>query len=608
MRGTAALAELATADLVIEAVFEDLAVKREVFAQLGELTPAETILATNTSSFRVAQLAEVTARPQRVLGLHYFYHPAKNRLVEVVPHAGTSPEVTGRAWQLQERIGKTPIRSADTPGFVVNRFFVPWLNEAVRLLEEEVANLPAIEQLAKEIFGIGMGPFELMNVTGVPIALHAARTLGAELGALYAPSARLQAQVTSGQPWPLAGEPRARDPELVRARLLGLVFLVAAELVEQGVASIEDTDIGARVGLRWPLGPFELMNQVGIEEAARLAGALAERYGVELPRLLREQAARGEPFRFERVRLEVENGIATLWLNRPDALNALDEEMLAQLRERFEQAAAQPQVRAIVLRGRGKAFVAGADVRWFVRLLQAGEIDRIVAFTRKGHELLERMRETDKVVIAVLDGLSLGGGSELALGCDRIVATPRGSLGFPETGIGIYPGLGGTQNLPRRVGRGLARYLIYTGRVLTAEEAFALGLIDRLVPHEQLPAAIEELIAAGKTAEHTGPPHPLSGRWAEAARLFDRPAEELLGGAVGTDDPVLARELERVRTQKAPIALRLASELTELALSNPYREGLRAELERLPQVLGTRDALVGLRSVLERSRPAFTGS
>ncbi len=106
---------LAPAQVVVEAVFEDLAVKREVFARLGEACREDALLATNTSSFRVADVARAVKHPGRVLGLHYFYHPAKNRLVEVVPHAGTDRATLPRAWALQERIGKTPIASAEIP-------------------------------------------------------------------------------------------------------------------------------------------------------------------------------------------------------------------------------------------------------------------------------------------------------------------------------------------------------------------------------------------------------------------------------------------------------------------------------------------------------------
>src|SRR5262249_52222538 len=160
---TADWSKLASADLVIEAVFEDLAIKKDVFARLDQACRADAALATNTSSFYVRDVAAATAHPARVLGLHYFYHPAKNRLVEVVAHDGTDRALLAQVWALQERIGKTPIASRDAPGFVVNRFFVPWLDEAVRIVEEGAASIASVEKAGKDAFGIGMGPFELMN-------------------------------------------------------------------------------------------------------------------------------------------------------------------------------------------------------------------------------------------------------------------------------------------------------------------------------------------------------------------------------------------------------------------------------------------------------------
>ena len=112
------------------------------------------------------------------VGLHYFYHPAKNRLLEVIPHETTSDDTIAKSLLAAKLHGKTSILVKDAPGFAVNRFFVPFLNEAARMLEEGMANIPTIEAAAKQAFRIGMGPFELMNVTGIPIAVHASTTLG----------------------------------------------------------------------------------------------------------------------------------------------------------------------------------------------------------------------------------------------------------------------------------------------------------------------------------------------------------------------------------------------------------------------------------------------
>jgi len=135
---------VADADLVIEAVFEDKQVKSDLFKTLDGICADKTILATNTSSFFVRDFAEQTSRPDRFVGLHYFFHPAKNRLLEVIPSDQTSPETIATSLLAAKLHGKTAILVKDAPGFAVNRFFVPFLNEAARMLEEGVADIPTI--------------------------------------------------------------------------------------------------------------------------------------------------------------------------------------------------------------------------------------------------------------------------------------------------------------------------------------------------------------------------------------------------------------------------------------------------------------------------------
>jgi len=603
--GTADWGRLAEADLVVEAVFEDVAVKRDVFARLDEACRADAVLATNTSSLSVTDLASVTRHPGRVLGLHYFYHPAKNRLVEVVPGEATLAEVARRAWGLQEQMGKTPIASLDRAGFIVNRYFVPWANEAVRVVEEGAADIPTVERASKEAFGAGMGPFELMNVTGVPIAMHAAATLGKAFGPFYAPAALLEKQVLSKTNWDLAGEPDATKLDAVAERMRAVTFYVAAQLVSEGVGSVEDVDIGARVGLRWPRGPFEMMNAYRVERVQDLVEKVTVRFELEVPGILRKHARSVKPFFFRVVRSEILDGIATLTVNRPDAMNALNESVVAQLHDAFRAAAADPEVRGIVIAGAGKAFIAGADIRFFVNNIDAGSIDRIVEFTRAGHALLNDIDRCDKPVVARVHGLALGGGLELALACGTIVATPKASLAFPETGIGIYPGLGGTQRTRARIGVGLTKWLVFTGATISAEEALSVGLVDRVVPHHELDAAIREIIDAGTTGAPRRPA--LTDYHGRLGALFrDHRADDLREGRVDTGgDEALAKNVKRVAA-KAPTALRLAERLIEDGADLSLEEGLKLELDHLVEVFGTRDAYEGL-STLGKARPVFEG-
>jgi len=606
IQGTTSHADLAGCDLVVEAVFENLAIKRELFAELEKHVRPDCVLATNTSSFKVAAVAEGAARPERVVGLHYFYHPAQNRLLEVIPGPRTSSESSALAWAFAEATGKTAIHSADAPGFVVNRFFVPWLNENVRLLEEGVADLPTIEETNKRFFGVGMGPFVLMNVTGVPIAQHACEGLASELGPFYAPCELLKQQVASKQDWVVEGAPSDKGVAEVEERLLGVVLLVAAALVEEGVSSPEDTDIGAMVGLRWPLGPFAMANKVGIGRAVAAATAVAGRYDLELPRLL---AGRSEPFALQAVGLAVEDGLARITMNRPNAMNALDPETVASLAKAFDAAAADPAVRAIVIEGRGKAFVAGADIKFFIKGIDEGDIPRIVEFTRAGQQLLLRIDRCTKPVVARLNGLALGGGAELALACDAIVADEGAAIGFPETGIGIYPGLGGTQRLAKRAGLPVARYMVLGGDVLPAPRAAALGVVDRVAPAGASMGLVKQLLDEGavEAGEGAGGLAQPGAARAEIEALYnDQNVAAMLAGTFSPADDVAAKAAKKLGF-KAPIALEMADELMRRSLETPIADGVELELAGLPRIFSTADARRGLGSVIDRTRPKYEG-
>lgn len=587
---------LANVDLIVEAVFEDFDVKQAVLEKIEAACDAHTIIGTNTSSLSVSKLAAGLNQPARFIGLHYFYHPAKNRLVEVVPGAVTDAEVVARTWALQEQLGKTPIHTTDASGFIVNRYFVPWLNEAVRLLEQGVADIPSVDAAARQAFGVGMGPFELMNVTGVPIAMHSANSLGQAFGEFYAPATALVAQVDAGEEWNLSGVAQASKFQVIADRLLGVVFYIAAQLVDEQVGSIEDVDIGARVGLRWPSGPFELMNQLGTGVAAELATNIAQSWSLSLPQTLKTQAERGAPFALQLVQTNVQDGIATLTINRPDAMNALNEAVVQQLADAFAIVAVDQNIRGIVVAGSGKGYIAGADIRFFVKNIEANDISRIISFTQSGHDLLNAIDECPKPVIARMHGLTLGGGLEVALACDHIIASDKAVMAFPETGIGIYPGLGGTQRTSRRIGVGLTKYAVCTGQMISASEAAAMGLVDRVVAPDALDAAVTEAVDYGIAGDRSAGAVPAKYQ-AVADYFAEHDAEALLNASADdAQDAIVAKALKKL-PHKAPIATRLACQLIETGAAVSLRAGLAMELAHLPEIFATADAYAGLKSV-----------
>jgi enoyl-CoA hydratase/3-hydroxyacyl-CoA dehydrogenase len=589
--GTCDFEMVADADIVIEAV----------------ICSPKTILATNTSSFYVHEFAEKTSRPDRFVGLHYFYHPAKNRLLEVIPHEKTSAATLEKSLLAAKLHAKTAIVVKDAPGFAVNRFFVPFLNEAARMLEEGLANIATIEEAAKQAFKIGMGPFELMNVTGIPIAVHASTTLGNELGPFYTTADILKAQLDKNENWDLTGDVDEAILPAVKDRFYGVCLGVAASLVDEGVASIEDTDRGAKIGLRWLMGPFEIMNKIGIEKTYKAVEAITQTYDdFKMPQILEKQYKIGKPFAFNFVDLNTKDNIAYITINRPEAMNALNETVVAQLTRRFDEAEKDPDAKAIVFQGAGKAFVAGADIKYFVDKIKTDKIADIAAFTRKGHELLLKIEKSNKFTIALLDGLSLGGGSELALACQAVVATPAGSMGFTETGIGIFPGLGGMLRMARFAGPELAKYYVFTGTPISAEDAQALGIVTRLVPPAEVETAIIQLASEGKPDKYQ--PTELPGKFKMLAQVCSgENAGRLLAGKLpeGVSDEIAAKTAKFIG-YKAPLALKIANEVIDQQVGKSMIEAVEIELGRLNDIFSTADALEGLSS-FGRKKPEYKG-
>ena len=603
-------------DLVIEAVFEDFDIKTTVFATLDEVCDEHTILASNTSSLSVNALAEATGRPDRFVGLHFFYHPAKNRLIEIIPAETTSKQSLDAVEQYCKTMGKVVIICKDRPGFVVNRFFVPWLNEACLLLQEGVASAAAIDAVAEKAFRIGMGPFALMNLTGPPIALHSTDYLAEQLHCpRYTGAANLRKMVEEGEMWDIGEDTHCSDEaaEIIRQRLMGQVFSVSAQIVEEEICSMEDVDRGAKVGLRWALGPFELANRIGISEAVSMAQSYADLAEFELPNWFAELT---EPLEFNYVDTHVDGEVATVRINRPEAMNALNEVVVEQLGNALDSLNSREDIKTIVIDGAGKAFVAGADVKFFVDKIQADSFPDIYEFTARGHEVLNKLENSNKTTIALTTGLALGGGLELALACDYRIGTRKTQFRFPETSIGIYPGLGGTQRTPRICGIEAARFAVLAGNFLDAGSAASLGLLTHLVDPSEVEQTVSGISASGKPSnKYPASPADSSHPAATFALEFynDANMESLAAGncpeGFDPEDKMVSRQLKSL-SRTAPIALSMASDLLNDAVltGDNLQQGLALELERLDDIFASSDALEGLSALIQGRRPNYTNS
>jgi enoyl-CoA hydratase/3-hydroxyacyl-CoA dehydrogenase len=220
--------------------------------------------------------------------------------------------------------------------------------------------------------------------------------------------------------------------------------------------------------------------------------------------------------------------------------------------------------------------------------------------------LLLKIENSNKLTIALLDGLSLGGGSELALACQAVVATPAGSMGFPETAIGIFPGLGGMLRLARFVGPALAKYYVFTGIPISTEDAQTLGIVTRLVAPAEVEAAINQLVSEGKPDKYQ--PLELPERFKMLAQVCssENVAKLLAGEMPGGMSEEIAAKTAKLIGYKAPIALKQANEIIDQQVGKSMTEAVEIELGRLTDIFSTADALEGL-STVGRKKPEYKG-
>jgi enoyl-CoA hydratase len=257
---------------------------------------------------------------------------------------------------------------------------------------------------------------------------------------------------------------------------------------------------------------------------------------------------------YENILFQVDEGIATITFHRPKALNALNQALLAEFSQALDAIAAEEDIRVLILTGAGeKSFVAGADITELATFtpLQAK------IFSRAGHSVIAKLQELPIAVIAAVNGFALGGGSEIALACDFIYAAENARFGLPEITLGLIPGFGGTQRLPRLIGANRAKELIFTGKMISANEAAQIGLVNKVLA----PGALMEEVL--KTA--------------------------------------------RDIAAKGRVALRAVKQAVNRGLDTDLATGCSLETDAFALTLASPDAREGTAAFLEKRKPLFTG-
>ncbi len=567
------------ADVVIEAVLEDIDLKKRLFEEIDGIAPARAILASNTSGLSITAMGRATKRPDRVVGMHFFNPAVLMPLIEIVKGDDTSEATVREAEALARALKKTSVVCRkDVPGFITSRTIAPYMLEAAWIHHEEGVPTEVIDSAMRFKVGFPMGPFELADQVGIDLLAYATEKAGVPV------PPPMTALVAAGKFGRKAGEgfysyrgggrPKI-TPDLGKgfdpARILAPVINVAAGLVEEGVATHQEVDEAMRLGTAFPLGPLALADALGIDTVLKVLRG-SPRYAPA--RILEAMAARGDlgeksgqgfyphaktegsiVYETILVSKDAETGIATITLNRPDRLNTLIPQLVDELERALVEIEKDDGMRCLVLTGAGeKSFSAGADVTAFGDVAKSHRVWRA---SRRTQEVFNRVANFPRPTVAAINGYALGGGCELALACDFRVAARRAKIGQTEITLGLIPGAGGIPRLVKLLGLARAKELVLLGPKLSADEALAIGLVNRVFENEGFAAGVREF--AGKLAK--GP----------------------------------------------PIAMRLAKQVLNRAADIPLDAALEAEAMAFGHVTSTEDIFEGIQAFMEKREPKFKG-
>ncbi|ARS91842.1 3-hydroxyacyl-CoA dehydrogenase/enoyl-CoA hydratase family protein [Natrarchaeobaculum aegyptiacum] len=506
-------AAVSDADLVIEAVPEVMDIKEDTFSSVDEHAPDHAILASNTSSLSISDIASATDRPEQVVGLHFFNPPVKMDLVEVTYGEATSDETAETAYAWAESIDKTPIYvRKDVHGFVVNTVLVPFMEEAAWMRSEDETTIQEADATMVYERGFPMGPFELNDFGGIDIGYHF--------------------RAESDQPVPPVVEEKVDNENLGKKsgkgfydyddgdgvdylpedsgdfdwlRTEAVMINKAAWLIGNDVATPEAIDTGCRLGGSFPEGMCRRGDRLGLDRVLEKLEDLHEEYGAErfepceyLIELVEdgwtgEDAGKGfydyrtdPPYHYLEWEIDDE-GVLNVVLSREERMNSMSEDMFMEI-DRLLTSVDTDEVSCVVFEGAGdRAFSSGADITGFT----SGEPTEIMEVD----EMFQTVYEFERPTVAKIDGFCLGAGIELALACDIRIATEDSLIGTPETTLGVIPGGGATQRLVRLVGEARTKEMVFRGMQFDAAQAEEWGIVNHAVPAEEFEALVDEVVS-----------------------------------------------------------------------------------------------------------------
>jgi enoyl-CoA hydratase/3-hydroxyacyl-CoA dehydrogenase len=568
---TTEMGALAGCEYVLEAATENLELKQGILGKLETVVSPQCLIGFATSGIPRRKIAAAAQHPGRCFVNHPFFPAWRSLPVEVVL---SGDEAQGaRMLATLEALGKVPVVTADVECFAADDIFVNYCAEAARIAAEAVATPAQVDKIVDDAIG-GGGPFNVMDLTrGNLLNVHCLELMrDAPTGSpWFEPPPILSSQ--GNTPWhdrKNPGDP-THDAALSRRvldRVLAVLMARTFFVLDGGICAPRELNWLTRNALGFRAGLLDLAAELGMKRISEMCAAYAERNpGFTVPdSILKRRAPR-----FARnVAVEVKEGIATVSVRRPEVMNALSEQTMQELDAAFAALEKDGKVRGVILTGYGGS-LAGADI---TELAALETVDAAVNKCLAGHKVLARISALPKPVVAAVDGPVLGGGAELSMACHARVVGPELLLGQPEVNLGIIPGYGGTQRLPRLIGLEKAAELLRTGRPIGAKEACALGWATG-EPATDVRAAARDLVRAhldGRTTLRPVDPAPLAVP--ETLPSVD------LGHHSLAIDKILVGVLRR-------------------GLVRPLEEGLRVEAEGFGECKRTVDYDIGMKNFIQ---------
>lgn len=566
--------EIRNADLVIEAATENLRIKRKIVEQVENLVRQDTIITSNTSSIPAERIFSGVRNPERTTITHFFAPAWRNPAIEVIIWKAVDQKVVDYLRWMFCLTGKVPIICRSEICFVLDRIFDNWCNDAALMLD--VATASQIDQIAQGF--VFAGPFFVLNLArGNPIVVET-NTLQMEEGSHYRPANILRSVET----WVTAkpGTTVDIDPQsaaMVRDRLLGVLFSQSFDVVNRGIGTLEDLNLGCQIALGFRKGPFDVMRDLGEGDVKRIITDFQK----ARPGMPGMEQGYDRYQNFKRnILVDEVSGVKVITIRRPQFMNALNNEVNGEILEVLQENETDPSIHGFVITGYGdRAFSAGAEIGKFPEVL--GNAHASTQFCRDSSHLLRYLDRCDKPVVAAVNGMALGGGFELAIRCHRIIATRKAWLQFPEVTLGILPGIGGLVVPYRRWPQGSAAFhdMLRLATRLTAQKAQDLGIVAYLADdyYGLIQASVDEVRKMGGKVEKI-PDDPV-----KIAALT--PIEEPRAGNLRLSDAVVGIIAEAIRSAAEAPSFEAALEIGyrafgEVSALEAAREGISAFMEK----------------------------